>query len=195
MKFTLRTVHGYDFYEVSSCLQKSIRRGDARLAGYMALELWSSKYDNYLWKRLFTISAEDCWGILTLEIESLWQGYNLVNKGATEKKGRIFISKAVILLCQAKKSRDADHLSNFIYDKMNGLTEEQIEEELKKSPAYVKMPNYIYDVHTMTGKKQGMTKEQFFKDEFEALKPREVGLFDDVIKENEKEEQPQFDIF
>lgn len=191
MKFNLRTVHGYDFYEVSSCLQKSIRRGDARLAGFMALELWSSKYDNYLWKRLFTISAEDCWGILTLEIEALWQGYNLVNKGATERKGRIFVSKAVILLCQAKKSRDADHLSNFIYDKKDGLTVEQLENELENAPAYVELPNYIYDVHTITGKRNGMTKEQFFKDEFEALKPREKGLFDDVIEYKESlSEQP-----
>lgn len=27
-----------------------------------ALELWYSGYGNYVWKRLLTISAEDCWG-------------------------------------------------------------------------------------------------------------------------------------
>ena len=178
----LTTVHGYNFFDVSSCLQKSIRRGDAKLAGYMALELWSSGYANYVWKRLFTISAEDCWGIITQEIESLWQGYRLVND-KTEPKGRIFISKAVLVLCQAKKCRDADHLSNFVYDKKNGITDKLIEEEFKDLPQYVKLPDYIYDVHTMRGKKMGKTKEEFFKEEYKALKNRQPGLFDNIIEE------------
>lgn len=183
-KYEIRTIHGYNFYNVSSCLQKSIRRGDCRLAGYMALELWSSKFDTYLWKRLFTISAEDCWGILTKEIEALWQGYELVNRGAKERKGRIFISKAVILLCEAKKCRDADHLSNFVYDKMIGLTEETIDRELANAPKYVTLPGYVYDVHTIEGKRMGKTKADFFKEEYYALKPREKGLFDDIIEES-----------
>lgn len=176
----LRTIHGYDFYEVASCLQKAIRRGDVKLAGYMALELWSSGFDKYVWKRLFTISAEDCYGILTKEIEALWQGYTLVND-KKEPKGRVFISKAVIILCDAKKSRDADHLSNYLYDKMDGITEEQIKEELAIAPKDIKIPDYVFDVHTMRGKKMGKTKEEFFKEEYEALKPREPGLFDYVI--------------
>ena len=40
----LRTVSGYDFFEVSSAMQKAIRRGDARVAGFFALELWHSNY-------------------------------------------------------------------------------------------------------------------------------------------------------
>lgn len=181
MAYDLRTIHGYNFYNVSSCLQKSIRRADARLAGYMALELWTSGYVAYLWKRLFTISAEDCYGILTKEIEALWQGYQLVNDKAGEPKGRIFISKAVLLLCAAKKCRDADHLSNFVYDKMDGLTPEMLDREISECKEYVKLPEYVYDVHTMKGKKMGKTKEQFFKEEYEALKPKQAGLFDDVI--------------
>lgn len=181
MAYDLRTVHGYNFYNVSSCLQKSIRRADARLAGYMALELWTSGYVAYLWKRLFTISAEDCYGILTKEVEALWQGYQLVNDKAVKPKGRIFISKAVLLLCAAKKCRDADHLSNFVYDKMDGLTPEMLDREISECKEYVELPEYVYDVHTMRGKKMGKTKEQFFKEEYEALKPKQAGLFDDVI--------------
>lgn len=105
----------------------------------------------------------------------------MANKKHFEKIGRIFISKAVLLLCAAKKCRDADHLSNFVYDKMNGLTPEQLEKEISESTEYVKLPGYVYDVHTITGKKMGKTKEEFFKEEYEALKPREPGLFDDVI--------------
>ena len=56
----LRTIRGYDFSEVSSAMQKAVRRGEAQLAGYWALELWASGFGNYVWKRLLTISAEDC---------------------------------------------------------------------------------------------------------------------------------------
>ena len=86
----IRTVCGYDFFEVSSAMQKAIRRADTGVAGFFALELWASGYRDYVWKRLYTISAEDCFGIITKEIEALWQGHELVNKNATEPKGRIF---------------------------------------------------------------------------------------------------------
>lgn len=79
----IRTVCGYDFFEVSSAMQKAIRRADTGVAGFFALELWASGYRDYVWKRLFTISAEDCYGIITKEIEALWQGHELVNKTAT----------------------------------------------------------------------------------------------------------------
>jgi hypothetical protein len=74
------TKRGYEFGEVSSAMQKAIRRGDTRLAGYWALELWASGYGNYVWKRLLTVSAEDCWGILTQEVKALHDSYALVNQ-------------------------------------------------------------------------------------------------------------------
>ena len=95
-------------------MQKAIRRADARVAGFFALELWHSGFRDYVWKRLFTISAEDCYGLITGEIEALWQGHELVNKGKQEARGRIFVSKAVLLLCECCKCRDADHLQNLV---------------------------------------------------------------------------------
>ena len=53
----IRTVCGYDFFEVSSAMQKAIRRADTGVAGFFALELWASGYRDYVWKRLYTISA------------------------------------------------------------------------------------------------------------------------------------------
>ncbi len=70
----LRTIRGYDFSEVSSAVQKAVRRGETQLAGYWALELWASGFGNYVWKRLLTISAEDCWGIITAEVKALHDG-------------------------------------------------------------------------------------------------------------------------
>lgn len=176
----IRTVSGYDFFEVSSAMQKAIRRGDARVAGFFALELWHSNFRDYVWKRLYTISAEDCYGLITQEIEALWQGHELVNKAACDEKpkGRIFVSKAVLLLCECRKCRDADHLQNFIYDRKDVDVERWIE-EVRAYP--IAIPDYTFDVHTRNGKKRGRTKEEFFREEYEALRPRIPGLFDDLV--------------
>lgn len=178
----LKTINNYDFFEVSSSMQKAIRRNDSKLAGYFALELWHSNYREYVWKRLFTISAEDCGGLITHEINSLYNGYLLVNKNSKAPKGRIFISKAVLLLCAINKNRDADHLQNLIYDNFIKMTDAEIEnyfDDVRKNP--LNIPDYAFDVHTRKGKKMGKTKKDFFQEEFLALKPVEKGLFDNLI--------------
>ena len=175
--YELRTVNGYDFYEVASAMQKAIRRGDAKVAGFFALELWHSGYRDYVWKRLFTISAEDCYRLITSEIEALWQGHELVNKKAKNPKGRIFVSKAVILLCEVRKSRDADHLQNLIYDRKDVDVEKWIE-DVRKEP--IQIPEYTYDIHTRKGKMRGRTKEDSLR-RFLCSQTRQPGLFDDLI--------------
>jgi len=182
----LKTKRGYDLYVVASALQKSIRRSDFKLAGYMALELFASGYGNYAWKRLLTVSAEDCYGIVTKEIKALHDSYLFINKGkkAKDHKGRIFISKAVIILCECLKSRDADILQNFVYDKKFSISDEEIEQVFDevREQEKVEIPEYVYDVHTLKGKRSGKTKEQFFIEEEEALKPKpeQQSLFDQI---------------
>jgi replication-associated recombination protein RarA len=177
----IHTKRGYDLSEVASALQKAIRRGDTRLAGYWALEMWTSGYGPYVWRRLLTVSAEDCWGILTHEITALHDSYQLVNKGkpAREHRGRIFLSKAVILLCAAKKNRDADHLQNFVYDALRTIDPEKLARELAKA-GRLEVPDYAFDCHTQKGRKRGKTKADFFREEQQALSPKQRGLFDDL---------------
>ncbi|MBE2180197.1 MAG: hypothetical protein IAE97_06965 [Chthoniobacterales bacterium] len=179
----LRTIRGYDFGEVSSAMQKAIRRGDTQLAGYWALELWASGFGNYVWKRLLTVSAEDCWGIITQEIKALHDSYAMINANLSGRRarGRIFISKAVILLCAAKKSRDADHLQNFVYDEMRGVDPDTLADDLRNAPEYVPIPEYAFDCHTRRGKAAGATKAEFFRAEHAALAPFQPGLFDGIV--------------
>ena len=182
----LKTQRGYDFYEVASALQKSIRRADVKLAGYMALELFP-RYAEYCWKRLLTISAEDCHGLITQEIKSLYDAFWVINKGkkGDDLKGRIFISKAVIILCTCKHNRDADLLSNYIYDKKALISDEDIEnlmDEVRKENMGI--PNYVYDCHTIRGKKMGQTKKQFFIEEENALENRQMSIFDLDLTKN-----------
>ena len=177
------TRRGYPFPAVSSAMQKAIRRGDAKLAGYWALELWASGCGQYVWRRLLTVSAEDCWGILTNEVKALHESYAEINRHAPrgQQRGRIFISKAVILLALAKKSRDADHLQNFVYDARAGLDAGTLADDLGQAGEYVPIPGYAYDCHTPEGRAAGRTKAEFFRAEQDALQPRLPGLFDDLI--------------
>tara|TARA_R110000824_G_scaffold400242_1_gene607336 strand:- start:260 stop:856 length:597 start_codon:yes stop_codon:yes gene_type:complete len=195
--FQIYTDRGYALLDVASVLQKSIRRADAKLAGYFALELFHSGYQNYMWKRLLTISAEDCHELMTTEIWNLKQSFDFINKGVKkgdQPKGRIFISKAVISLANCYKNRDADHLQNLVYDKIifdaDDLQEyvkicELADDELAEICASLEdvvIPDYAYDVHTRKGRKKGMTKGDFFKDEQLALKPKQDGLFDNLVE-------------
>jgi replication-associated recombination protein RarA len=178
--YQIKTFRGYDFGEATSAMQKAIRRGDAKIAGYFAVELFESNYREYVWRRLLTISAEDCWGILTQEVWALFEAWREIDK-AKKGKGRIFVAKAVLLLCQAKKSRDADHLTNLVYDAKR-LPEADIETAIAEARAdRHDIPEYAMDCHTRKGKMAGMTKADFFQTEHAALQPREPGLFDGMV--------------
>ena len=112
---------------------------------------------------------------------SLYEAFHVINKGkkADELKGRVFISKAVILLCLAKHNRDADLLSNYVYDAYKGLTDDMIEQEFEEvRKEKMEIPEYVFDCHTLKGKRAGKTKEDFFREEQEALQNRQVSIFD-----------------
>ena len=182
--YQIKTARGYLLSEVVSALQKAVRRSDAKTAGYFAVEMFESNFVEYAWRRLLTISAEDCWGIVTHEIVALYDAFKIATQGK-KGKGRIFLAKAVILLCLARKSRDADHLTNLVYDQKS-LSEKEIENLLNAVRGErVEIPDYAFDCHTAKGKNAGKTKKDFFVDEFRALKPREPGLFDNLVTEVE----------
>ncbi len=115
MGFRPTTKSGHNMFVMASMLQKAIRRGDAERAGYAAYEMFGS-YDSTVWKRLYVVSAEDCWGVLTKEIDALYQKHLKANeglKGYNKKSG--YVSVAVSVLCEALKSRDACYYScNFV---------------------------------------------------------------------------------
>ena len=179
----LFTKRGYALSDVASCLQKAIRRGDAALGGYMAIEMFESGYHLYCWKRLLTISAEDCAGIITQEIKALHDSFVLLNQGAKQPRSRIFLSKAVLVLCAARKCRDADHLQNFVYDREMIDARELLKsiDDARRHPENIPLPDYTFDVHTKKGRAKGKTKQDFFQEEFAALRPRETGEFDHLV--------------
>lgn len=181
MRYQLFTRNGYDFYEIASLLQKAIRRGDYKKAGFAAFQL-IEKYRKYLWKRLLIISAEDCYGIITKEIVGL--------KCADDEAGGkeyIFVAKAICLLCEAKKNRDACYVACNYMNEYNNLEPEEIHEPepIEKCQLGVDgIPDYVFDVHTLMGKKMGKTVENMIHDEQAALYPKQVGMFDNASWED-----------
>lgn len=180
----LTTKGGYDFYEVASLLQKSLRRGDAVLAARAANELFP-KYTNYVWNRLMTVSAEDCASLVTSEIVALYDGWEKVNAGKTGKdKGRVFIAKAIIILAKCKHARDADELNLLVSDRYpeDSFAAEvvaPIEALIGVESMDFQIPGYVYDVHTRRGKRAGKTKPQFMREESDALTNRTT-VFDNL---------------
>ena len=173
----LKNYSGYNLYDMSSMLQKAIRRGDVFHASFAAKEM-HVKYREYLWRRLLTVSAEDCYGIMTKEIVALWEADQIIN--GNKCKSWIFIAKAVTLLCMARKNRDADYVClNFMCPDKELSPEEINEFGWDGLPESVTVPDWVYDCHTRKGKMMGKTKLEMVIEENAALQPHQLNLFDD----------------
>lgn len=179
---------GYDFFAASSAMQKAIRRNDPEKACYFAVEL-ARGYSGYVWKRLMIVSAEDIADHVATEMVSLYNAFTIVEKRTRANPDKedlnpmLFIIKAVLLLCQSRKSRDTDHALNFVCLNDTRITQEQAAQCLQEAmeSAYVPIPGYAYDCHTQKGKRAGKTRADFFREENVALEPKGSGLFDALI--------------
>lgn len=180
MGYQMITRNGHNFYDMASLLQKSIRRCDFQRAGYAAYELFG-KYHTYLWKRLYVTSAEDCYGIMTKEVVALKLADDEVNKG---KKGYdrdpLFVAKAITLLCMARKNRDACYVACNFMSTDDILPEEEIEhvDITKCDLGEEGIPEWVFDCHTLKGKRNGKTEVDMGEDEQKALTPHQLGFFD-----------------
>ena len=181
-KFELKTKSGHNFFDMASMLQKAVRRADIYNAGYAANELYYH-YQNYCWKRLLVISAEDCYGIMTKEIVALMQADEVVNKGKADgKRDLVFVAKAVTLLCMARKNRDACYVAcNFMFPDRDLKPEEIEHVDISEYEKYAddELPEYIYDSHTLKGKRMGKDCFDSLMTEKSALKPYQPSLFDE----------------
>lgn len=194
-RFNPRTKNGYGLFTMRSLLQKAIRRGDCDYAGYAANEMFEG-YHAYLWKSLMTISAEDCYGIVTKELVALYKADEIANKGKKgASRGNIFVAKAIVLLCLARKNRDACYLACNFMNPDRELAVNEIpgpddlahyEEEYGTS---IKIPEYTFDIHTAQGRRAGKTDLDMTVDEERALYPHQYSLFDNASWKNYYDEE------
>lgn len=176
MAYEMLTKHGHSFYEMTALMQGAIRRGDVKRAGYAAAELFD-RYRNYLWRRLLIISAEDCYGIMTKEILALMDAENRMK----QKDETIFISKAIVLLCYARKNRDADYFACNLMRADEPIPPEEI--EALPIEDYVlddgKIPEWAYNWHTRQGRQMKKDVVDAIDTNQKCLEPVQIGMFDD----------------
>ena len=136
---------GYPVDEVSSALQKSIRRGLEEDALYWCAEFYKAR-PNGIWKRLRIIASEDI-GIASpsaaLTVRALYENWK-----ANEDEGELYVIHAVLVLVHAKKSRLVDHATIAAFGpRENGH---------KTLFAKRDVPDYAVDKHTERGRKLGV---------------------------------------
>lgn len=145
--FPWPTVGGYDYYEVVSALQKTIRRGDRDAALFWATELYLSKYEAHAWRRMLIIASEDV-GIAApfvfIQIRLLYDTWVERKK---EDDAKLFFIDAILRLVDAAKCRITDSATIVFFEG----------ERPRKD-----IPDYALDVHTEAGRRLGRGYSHFF---------------------------------
>lgn len=145
-RFELRVIGNYQFDEVSSAMQKMIRRNKEYEACYFAMILHKSGYFRYVWRRLAVISSEDIGNanpLAPVVVQALKSNYDLAIDSKTRDSGDalLFIFQAIMYLCRSVKTREADNLVCLLSDQFNaGL--------------HLEIPEVAIDPHTASGKLQ-----------------------------------------
>jgi len=152
--YEVKTKKGYDFFQVASAFQKSIRRCDEKYAMYWAAELYESNYAKYAWKRMVIMASEDV-GLgepsLIVQIMALKQAYDmLAEKQEKSHPQKLAFTQAVIALVRSRKSRYMDHAITVYWDMLK--TE------------YLEIPDYAFDMHTRKGKSMGRGLKYFYEE-------------------------------
>lgn len=152
--YEIKTQKGYDFFQVASAFQKSIRRCDERQSMYWAVELYDSGYAAYAWKRMVIMASEDVGlgdpHVITL-IMALKESYEfLAKKKEGSKPERLPFTHAVLLLTRCKKSRYVDHAITYYWQ-----SHQQTD---------MPIPDYALDMHTRAGKAKGRGLKHFYEE-------------------------------
>jgi replication-associated recombination protein RarA len=183
-EFHPRMVGGYEFDEVTSSLQKSIRRGKERDAIFWAAILFKSGFSGYLKRRLPIIINEDVGvanpqalviaGIMSIEAKAKMRDPKY-EKQEFSGDGFLPVVNLILIACRGKKTRMGDELVNLIMDGIEKWG------ELKE------VPEYAVDPHTKKGREKYGYWESGTKEESQT---RIKNWFDNWAKlENEASEE------
>lgn len=151
------TINGYNSYDVMSALQKCIRRGVEYDAGFWAMELCDTgaSHAGICWNRLQVIACEDVGPgdpnaiAIVTSCRDIWERLSK-KKGSTPESN--ILLHAVLYLCRANKSREADALGNILNWKRRGL--DPTTRENNKMKELLPIPEIAQDGHTFAGKQK-----------------------------------------
>ena len=117
-------------------------------------------------------------GVLLFVISSRFKDEIEYEEG-TKNKGswnysNINTSSVKLLL----NSSDAQYSESNIANELSKLADYILAKDKEERKEKMEIPEYVFDCHTLKGKRAGKTKEDFFREEQEALQNRQVSIFD-----------------
>lgn len=139
-------IGGYEWDEVSSALNKMIRRNKEYEACFFGYVIHQSGYGLYLWRRLALVSAEDVGNaspmcqIMVDALASNWERMRKQSKEPTLAQLAL-VFQAIQFLCKADKTRETDDLRNLIAQEYEHLGKR------------LEIPEIAKDCHTVAGRK------------------------------------------
>ena len=134
-----------------------------------------------IWKVLMAVAINECKNLPTKEIIALELADEYVNKDKVfGKRDDIYVCKAVMVLM---------YYIDGTHETVCGCDEIEYERIIDRNDDYKniddcrlpnnEVPEWVYDVHTIKGKREGKTDWGMNLVEFAALNPLQVGYFDD----------------
>lgn len=156
MGWNATTKNGYNYYEVASALQKSIRRCNEDETVFWGIELFESDLMGHLWNRLFIIASEDI-GLaedgFIVKFMGMKKSYDYLEIHRPKNLSkRLVLLQILIMFARAKKSRYVD-LAYCVYWAKHA--------ERAKTR---KIPDYAFDMHTQKGKRMGRGLDHFYNE-------------------------------
>ena len=168
-------------YIAGASLQKALKYFDMDMIGH-EIDILRRVDRDLLWKFLIDYSAINNLDVRQ-EIESLMQADTYVNKSKKAlEKDEIFISKAAVLLCHAQDTAFDDVLSCDLVNQYAFIDWDILVVPPIENSRLVdwSIPKWVYDCHTLIGKKMGKTDWDMTVDEQKALYPLQRAYFDDA---------------
>jgi replication-associated recombination protein RarA len=174
-RYEARTKHGYPLDEVTSALQKCIRRAQVDEAMYWAVEMNESGFGAYAWRRLIVICSEDVGPadhMASVVIHALHENSKVLRE-AVRSGSRAqsdywkalwpyeALLQAVTYLARAPKSRE-------MCDAYPTIKMRQDKGDL------LPIPDYALDTHTKRGRSMGRGMEHFRTEASKLIPHKEV---------------------
>lgn len=149
------TKRGYAADELISMLQKTIRRGETKLALLAGRELFESspELEEMMWSRLLVISCEDCGDgtfLQPLVVNNLYAMHERLDRSFGDRW--LFAVHAIRYLAESIKDRTSDEYANLSIHWINS------------SERPFEVPAYAVDVHTRRGQLEGRTVDDFWNE-------------------------------
>ena len=162
-------------------LQKALKHRDMDMIGYHT-NFFRENCREKFWEVLLDYAVNHA-APLYSEIDSLRICDDVVNKRrAPLDKDNIFVAKAVMLLCYYEDDRFDSVLSNHIikFDELIDWSQWSIPSIERARLVNGEIPEWVYDCHTLKGKKAGKTDWDMTVSEQAALTPLQPAYFDEA---------------